>query len=128
MNIAEFAERTGLVPSALRFYESQGVLLPAERMAKGYRRYSEDQIREAKLINSLRQSGVRLSDIRGSSSPKKMGVYNCCIIGVGKQRHGCCPYRSPTNTCHKLQPGTSSMHLGRWDEPVTMVWQIYTLV
>lgn len=36
MTIAQFAERTDMVPSALRFYESKGILIPAERHENGH--------------------------------------------------------------------------------------------
>jgi DNA-binding transcriptional MerR regulator len=38
-------------------------LEPAERRANGYRLYSERQVPVAKLINSLRQSGVSMAEI-----------------------------------------------------------------
>lgn len=64
MTINQFAERANLSPGTLRFYESKGLLLPAHRMENGYRLYSDEQLRDAYLINSLRQAGIGLADIR----------------------------------------------------------------
>lgn len=63
LSIKQFSERTGLSPSALRFYESKGVLIPAARIESGHRKYEHDQISQARLIHSLRQARVGLADI-----------------------------------------------------------------
>lgn len=63
LSIKQFSERTGMSPSALRFYESKDVLLPAARLESGHRKYNQDQISQARLIHSLRQAGVALSEI-----------------------------------------------------------------
>lgn len=39
MKIGELAERTGLNPSRIRFYESIGLLKMVGRQANGYRRW-----------------------------------------------------------------------------------------
>ncbi|MFK7692027.1 MerR family transcriptional regulator [Paenibacillus sp. HJGM_3] len=62
MKINAFSYRTGLSPSALRFYDRKGLLSPT-RMSNGYRLYSEDQIGTALQIHSLRQADVPLEDI-----------------------------------------------------------------
>jgi len=37
MKIGELAERTGLAPSKIRFYEAHGLIAPVQRRANGYR-------------------------------------------------------------------------------------------
>jgi DNA-binding transcriptional MerR regulator len=45
LTIAEAAERTGLTPDTLRYYEKDGLLVhPVVRVSSGHRRYSEDDV------------------------------------------------------------------------------------
>ncbi|WP_305785307.1 MerR family transcriptional regulator [Symbioplanes lichenis] len=62
--IGEVARASGLGVSALRFYDRAGVLVPAEvDAATGYRRYSEAQIRAARLVAGLRRVGMPVAGI-----------------------------------------------------------------
>ena len=64
MTIGAFARRTGLSVSAIRFYASQQLLVPAEvDSTSGYRRYSEAQVSDGMLIRDLRRLEMPLSDI-----------------------------------------------------------------
>ncbi|MEM7272491.1 MAG: MerR family transcriptional regulator [Actinomycetota bacterium] len=64
MTIGAFAERTGLSVSALRFYASQQVLVPAEvDPLNRYRRYAEAQVADGCLIRDLRRLGMPLDEI-----------------------------------------------------------------
>jgi len=64
MTIKDFAERTGISKSALRYYESQNLLRSVSRDTSGYRVYSEDQVEVAKLISSLRLADVPIKNIQ----------------------------------------------------------------
>ncbi|GAA0541540.1 MerR family DNA-binding transcriptional regulator [Paractinoplanes ferrugineus] len=62
--IGEMARASGLSVSALRFYDGAGVLVPAEvDAATGYRRYSAEQLRAARLIAGLRRVGMPVAEI-----------------------------------------------------------------
>jgi PPM family protein phosphatase len=64
MPIGEFSVRSGLSPKRLRSYAAGGLLVPAAiDSASGYRYYSPAQLREAKLIDTLRGAGMPLADI-----------------------------------------------------------------
>lgn len=64
MTIGVFSRRTWLSPKALRLYERMGVLSPAiVDPATGYRRYTNDQLSDARLIRSLRQIDMPLDRI-----------------------------------------------------------------
>jgi serine/threonine protein phosphatase PrpC len=64
MPIGEFSERSGLSPNRLRSYAAGGLLVPAAvDSASGYRYYSPGQLREANLIDTLREAGMPLADI-----------------------------------------------------------------
>ena len=45
-------------PSAVRYYESAGVLPPAPRAANGYRRYGEADLARLRLVVALRRLGL----------------------------------------------------------------------
>jgi DNA polymerase-3 subunit beta len=62
--IGEIARASGLSISALRFYDGAGVLVPAEvDPLTGYRRYSDDQLRAARLVAGLRRVGMPVAGI-----------------------------------------------------------------
>jgi len=65
LSIGEFARRSSLSISALRFYGDCGVLMPARTdSATGYRYYSHDQLHEAELIRNLRALELPIAEIQ----------------------------------------------------------------
>ncbi|MGZ8502363.1 MAG: MerR family transcriptional regulator, partial [Candidatus Limnocylindrales bacterium] len=58
MRVSELARRAGIAPSAVRWYESVGILPPATRQANGYREYAEDDLARLRLVVSLRRLGL----------------------------------------------------------------------
>jgi MerR family redox-sensitive transcriptional activator SoxR len=65
LTIGEVSRRTGVAPSALRFYESEG-LLEAARSSGGQRRYPRETLRRVAFIRIAQQVGLRLDDIRNA--------------------------------------------------------------
>jgi MerR family redox-sensitive transcriptional activator SoxR len=65
MTIGEVAARSGIATSALRFYESQG-LLEALRTPGNQRRYSRSVLRRVALIRAAQAVGVTLHEIRSA--------------------------------------------------------------
>ncbi|MGH8931067.1 MAG: redox-sensitive transcriptional activator SoxR [Egibacteraceae bacterium] len=63
LTIGALSERTGVAPSALRFYEAQG-LIHATRSSGGQRRYARATIRRVSFIRVAQQVGLRLDEIR----------------------------------------------------------------
>jgi PPM family protein phosphatase len=62
--IGALSERSGLSPKRLRSYGAVGLLVPAAvDSSSGYRYYSPGQVREAQLIDALRNAGMPLADI-----------------------------------------------------------------
>jgi MerR family redox-sensitive transcriptional activator SoxR len=61
--IGEVANRAGIAPSALRFYEKEG-LIHAERSDGGQRRYHRDVLRLIAFIRAAQRVGLSLDDIR----------------------------------------------------------------
>jgi MerR family redox-sensitive transcriptional activator SoxR len=63
LTIGELAARTGVAPSALRFYEQRG-LIEAERTGAGHRRYPRATIRRVAFIVFAQRVGLTLEEIR----------------------------------------------------------------
>lgn len=64
LDIGEVAERSGLQPSALRYYEEAGLIVPVTR--HGLRRQFEpDVLMQLKLIAMGKSAGFSLGDISG---------------------------------------------------------------
>jgi MerR family redox-sensitive transcriptional activator SoxR len=61
--IGELARLTGLRPSAIRFYESAGLLPASERSGRG-RRYGAAAVRRLNVIDLGRRAGFTLEEIR----------------------------------------------------------------
>jgi DNA-binding transcriptional MerR regulator len=65
MGIGEFASRSRLSARALRLYDELGLLLPARvDEDSGYRLYEPGQLKQARLIASLRQLHFPLAEIK----------------------------------------------------------------
>ena len=63
MTIGEVARRTSLRPSAIRFYESAGVLPVAPRRA-GRRIYDQSAVEQLSLVALAQAAGFSLAEIR----------------------------------------------------------------
>lgn len=61
--IGELARRTGLSVSAIRFYESKGLVAPM-RNAGGQRRFRRSDIRRLSFILIAQQLGMTIAEIR----------------------------------------------------------------
>ena len=62
LTIGEMSERTGVVPSTLRFYEAEGLIHPT-RSDGGQRRYTRDTIRRVSFIRIAKEVGLSLEEI-----------------------------------------------------------------
>lgn len=67
LSIGYVSERTGVAHSALRFYESEG-LIHADRSDGGQRRYPRDVLRRVSFIRIAQQVGLSLDEIRAALS------------------------------------------------------------
>jgi len=62
MKVSELARRSGVAASAIRFYESVGVLPRAPRRANGYREYGGQDLCRVRVLASLRALGIELDE------------------------------------------------------------------
>lgn len=65
MSIGEVVERTGVAPSALRFYEERG-LIHSTRTDGGQRRFHRDVLRRVAFIRVAQRVGLRLDEIKAA--------------------------------------------------------------
>lgn len=64
MKIGELAKRTGLAASAIRFYESKGLLNAVSRQENGYRDYPLEAVAVLSIIVNAQQTGFTLDEIK----------------------------------------------------------------
>jgi len=63
LTISAIARRAGIRPSAIRYYESIG-LLPAPRRVSGQRRYAPDALQRLAVIQMAKEAGFTIADMR----------------------------------------------------------------
>ncbi len=64
ISIGALSERTGLAITAIRFYESEG-LIRSTRNSSGHRRFTRSDIRRLSFIKISQSLGFSLNDIQG---------------------------------------------------------------
>ena len=64
-SVGEVAARAGVATSALRFYETNG-LIQSERNESGHRRYRSDVLRRVAFIRVAQSIGLSLEEIRAA--------------------------------------------------------------
>jgi MerR family transcriptional regulator, redox-sensitive transcriptional activator SoxR len=62
LTVGEVADRSGFAPSALRFYEREG-LLAARRTSGNQRRYERNVLRRLAFIRAARNVGLSLEEV-----------------------------------------------------------------
>ncbi len=63
LTIGELSRRSGFAPSALRYYEAEG-LIRASRGAGNQRRFDRSQLRRLAFIRAARTVGLSLAEVR----------------------------------------------------------------
>lgn len=85
MKIGELAQRSGLSPSRIRFYESRGLLQAVSRETNGYRAYPPDALLTLQLIVGAQNAGFSLEEI-GRLIPPDLSAWNQGELIEGLQR------------------------------------------
>lgn len=77
MFIHELAKQTGVPAKTIRYYESIGLLPPAQRAANNYRQYTSAEVERLRFIASARALGFSLDDIAEILAARDDGIAPC---------------------------------------------------
>jgi DNA-binding transcriptional MerR regulator len=64
LTTGDLARRTGNTLRTVRFYEEEGLVVPARRSRGGHRLFGEDQLHKLRLITDLRNIGLSIPVIK----------------------------------------------------------------
>jgi MerR family copper efflux transcriptional regulator len=64
MNIGQAADRSGVPPRTIRYYESIGLIGPADRTEGNYRDYDDSAVRVLQFLKRARAFGFSIDDCR----------------------------------------------------------------
>ena len=62
--VGEMAQRLGVPPSTLRYYDKEGLLPFVERSSGGIRMFKDADFEWLQMIGCLKKTGMRLADIK----------------------------------------------------------------
>jgi DNA-binding transcriptional MerR regulator len=77
MRIGELARRSGVAPTALRYYEQLGLLSAPRRTGAGYRTYDDDALERLAFIRSAQAVGLTLAEVREVVGIRESGEAPC---------------------------------------------------
>lgn len=77
MRIGELAQRAGINPRTLRYYERIGLLVPSARTAAGYRLYSSRDADRLAFIRRAQTLGLSLTEIADIIALRDGGTPPC---------------------------------------------------
>ena len=64
MKISDVADRSGLPPKTIRYYEDIGLVRPAVRQGNGYRDYDDRDVQMLRFLKRARGLGFSVADCR----------------------------------------------------------------
>ena len=64
MNIGTVSEKSGVSAKTIRYYESIGLIPPADRAENGYRDYGPNDVETLRFIKRSRAMGFSVEDVR----------------------------------------------------------------
>src|SRR6266542_3325000 len=87
LTIGNVARCVGVRPSAIRYYETQGILRPAARGANGYRIYSDDAVRLLLFVRRAQALGITLKEIKPLLNLASQGQRPCSHVKQLARNH-----------------------------------------
>jgi DNA-binding transcriptional MerR regulator len=80
MKIGELADRVGVNPKTIRFYEDKGLLPAAARRPSGYRDYGEEDVTRLSFIRAAQRLDFNLAEIAEILAFKERGERPCDYV------------------------------------------------
>lgn len=80
LKIGEVAQRAGVGPKAIRFYEGRGLIAPPARGANGYRLYSLEIVDVLRFIKQAQGLGLTLDEIKEIVAIRRGGRPPCAHV------------------------------------------------
>jgi DNA-binding transcriptional MerR regulator len=77
LRVSDIADRAGVSPDAIRFYEREGLLPPAPRSPSGYREYDDSTVPRIRFIKGAQEMGLKLAEIRELLEIQDRGACPC---------------------------------------------------
>jgi len=77
LTIGYVAQQVGVQPSAIRYYEAQEILRPADRRPNGYRVYTDEAVRLLLFVRRAQALGITLKEIKPLLNLATQGQQPC---------------------------------------------------
>jgi MerR family Zn(II)-responsive transcriptional regulator of zntA len=87
LTVGQLARRVGLRPSALRYYEEQGLLPPTDHSPSGYRLYDAAAEETLRFILRAQRLGFTLADIRTLLAARQSGGGDAALVALAEARY-----------------------------------------
>jgi DNA-binding transcriptional MerR regulator len=87
LTIGKVARRVGVRPSAIRYYERQGMLRPNLRSSNGYRFYSDDMVNLLLFVKRTQSLGITLKEIKPLLDLASQGQQPCSHVKQLARKH-----------------------------------------
>jgi DNA-binding transcriptional MerR regulator len=105
VRIGAAAELAGVRPSALRFWEEQGLLRPLRDSTTGSRHYDQEQVQRVQIVALLRGAGYRFPAIRSVLDDLATSRPAQALAALEQRR------RSVHRASEQMMRATSTLHL-----------------
>src|SRR5918995_5410242 len=87
LTIGKVAQRVGIRPSAIRYYERQRILQATVRGANGYRSYSDEAVKLLLFVKRAQSLGITLKEIKPLLSLASQGQQPCSHVKEVARNH-----------------------------------------
>lgn len=111
MRIGEVAEQTGLSISNIRFYEKKGLIRPEREQQSKYRDYSDEDVRQLKLILLYRKMNLSIETI-GDLTEEKVPVGEVLEQQLSNLREEQRKLQGSIDLCSKFMEDRIAIHAG----------------
>jgi MerR family copper efflux transcriptional regulator len=106
LTIGKVAQRVGIRPSAIRYYERQGIVQTTVRKANGYRTYSDSAVKLLLFLKRAQSLGITLKEITPVLNLVSNGQKHCNHLKQLARRH----LKDVDQKIHELQLLREELH------------------